>query len=88
MAEENNQQQQPQQGQTGLTINDLHTMATIIETCSERGAFEAKELTAVGAVYNKLMAFLAAQSGNQPGAASDTPPANSPPQTKVEDQKE
>lgn len=79
---DNNQPQQP-----ALTINDLHTMATIIETCSERGAFEATELSTVGAVYNKLMAFLSAQNGKKPDAQNETP-AGEEAKTQTETPKE
>lgn len=42
-----------------LTINDLQTMAKIIDLSSRRGAFQAAELSQVGETYNKLAGFLA-----------------------------
>jgi hypothetical protein len=41
-----------------LTITDLASLRSLIETASERGAFKAGELANVGAVYDKLTAFL------------------------------
>ena len=45
---------------TQLTIADLASIHSIIEAASQRGAFRANELTQVGAVYDKLSAFLQA----------------------------
>jgi hypothetical protein len=52
-------QQQAQQ-QTGgdLQIADLKNLATIIDVASTRGAFRANEMATVGAMFNKLQAFL------------------------------
>lgn len=41
-----------------LTVQDLVTIRSCIELGSQRGAWRANELTAVGAVYEKLSAFL------------------------------
>tara|TARA_B100002019_G_scaffold254381_1_gene236407 strand:- start:246 stop:554 length:309 start_codon:yes stop_codon:yes gene_type:complete len=51
---------QPQQpaGQD-LSIADLKNLATIIDVASTRGSFRANEMATVGAMYNKLQAFLA-----------------------------
>ena len=46
--------------QTQLTITDLSSLLQIVEAASQRGAFKATELSQVGAVYDKLSAFLAA----------------------------
>lgn len=58
---------------TQLTLADLASIQSIIEAASTRGAFRANELAQVGAIYNKLSAFLtvaqaqadAAQAGNE-----------------------
>lgn len=42
-----------------LNINDLVQLRGIIELASQRGAFQAAELSAVGATYDKLTRFLA-----------------------------
>lgn len=41
-----------------LTVDDLQSIKQIIELASERGAFRAPELKAVGEVYQRLDAFL------------------------------
>lgn len=47
------QQQAPQ-----LTLADLQVLAQAIDIASQRGAYRASEMGDVGAVYNKLTAFL------------------------------
>ena len=41
-----------------LTVQDLVVLRSCIEMGSQRGAWRANELTQVGAVYEKLSAFL------------------------------
>ena len=48
----------PQQGGADLNISDLVALKSIIEVASQRGAFKATELEAVGKTFNKLNAFL------------------------------
>ncbi len=43
-----------------LNINDLSALRSILDVASQRGAFKAAELEAVGKIYNKLNAFLEA----------------------------
>lgn len=38
----------------GFSMVDLKNMLMIIETCQKRGAFNAEEMTGVGALYDKL----------------------------------
>jgi len=64
----------------GLTLTDLRVVASIIETCCERGAFQAQEMTPVGNTYNKIVAFIASQ------APPPTPPVS--PQADAEQQTE
>lgn len=52
-----------------LTINDLNAVKTIMDVASQRGAFRANELEAVGKIYNKLNAFLESVTPKQPEAA-------------------
>jgi hypothetical protein len=42
-----------------ITIQDLDTIKNIIDLASTRGAFRGEELSQVGAVYDKLVTFLA-----------------------------
>jgi hypothetical protein len=43
-----------------LSLQDIATMAQIIDICSRRGAFEGQELEAVGGVRNRVVGFLQA----------------------------
>ncbi len=43
-----------------ITINDLQNVVKVIDAAAERGAFKGNELTAVGAVRDKVANFLAA----------------------------
>jgi hypothetical protein len=56
-----------------LTVTDLQNIRTIIDAASRRGAFGAGEMSGIGAVFNKLDAFLNAVAPQQPPA--DQPPA-------------
>jgi hypothetical protein len=57
-----------------LTINDLQALKTIIDVCTQRGAFRANELASVGAVFNRLSAFLDHIAPQQKeGAMSEAP---------------
>ena len=49
------QQEQAQQ----LTVQDLVTLKSAIELGTQRGAWRANELTAVGTVYERLSLFVA-----------------------------
>ncbi len=55
----------PPEESTDLTINDLNGLRTIIDVATQRGAFKAGELEAVGKLYNRLDKFLAAASKGQ-----------------------
>jgi hypothetical protein len=51
-----------------LTIQDLGNLRAIIDVASQRGAFRAAEMQAVGASFNKLDTFLNAVAPQQPAA--------------------
>jgi hypothetical protein len=53
-----------------LTINDIGFLVQIIETVAQRGAFRADELSSVGAVYDRVKAFITA---NTPQPTADQP---------------
>ena len=59
----------------GLSINDIQGCVTIIDLVTKRGAFEGPELADVGAVRNRLDAFLKAAAAAQAPAeaAAETP---------------
>lgn len=41
-----------------LTVADMASLRSLIDTACARGAFKANELTAVGQIYDKLNAFI------------------------------
>lgn len=45
-------------GSTDLNVSDLAAIKSIIDVATQRGAFRASELEAVGKTYNKLSNFL------------------------------
>ena len=59
---ETTQKSQPEQQQDQaqqLTVQDLVTLKSAIELGTQRGAWRANELTAVGTVYERLSLFVA-----------------------------
>lgn len=47
-----------EQAATSINLQDLNTLAQIVDLATSRGAFRAGEMTQVGAVYDKLTGFL------------------------------
>ena len=43
---------------TQITIADLNLLKNIVDLASTRGAFRASEMQEIGAVFNRLNAFL------------------------------
>lgn len=60
------------QVETQLTLNDFVLIVNIIDACSERGAIKGNELATVGALRDKLSAFVAANTPNEDEAAEST----------------
>lgn len=54
-----------------ITIQDLNLLASIVDLASKRGAFQGSELSQVGAVYDKLSAFLNFVAEQQAQAEED-----------------
>jgi len=52
----------------GLNIQDLVNVLQVINTCTQRGAFRAEELSGVGGLYDRLSAFV-----KSTGAATEPP---------------
>lgn len=50
--------EQPQEAGADLNINDLSALKNIIDVATQRGAFKAAEMEAVGKIYNRLATFL------------------------------
>jgi hypothetical protein len=70
-------------GPVDLTVQDLNTIRTVIDIATQRGAFKANELQAVGTTYNKLDMFLqqvqkAQQDQNAPATPEGVPATAQP----------
>jgi hypothetical protein len=61
--------EQPAQSAPELTVQDLQNLRAIIDVASQRGAFRAVEMQAVGSAFNKLNDFLNAVTPQQPAEA-------------------
>lgn len=61
------QSQQPD----AISIQDLQALLQIVDVASSRGAFRGAELTQVGAVFDKLNAFLTYIAEQQQAAEAD-----------------
>ena len=64
-----------------LTVQDLQALKQIIDVSTQRGAFKANEMEAVGKTFNKLDAFLqTVQKAEDEAKASEkgTAPAEAP----------
>ena len=48
---------------SGVTLNDIAFLVNVVEIVAQRGAFKAEELSTIGAVYDKVKAFIV---GNTP----------------------
>lgn len=60
-----------------LNINDLAQVKMIIDVASSRGAFKPNEMTVVGTVYNKIVAFIETVAKSAEAAkTSETPEEN------------
>jgi hypothetical protein len=64
--------QAEQSAQPELTIQDLQNLRAIIDVASQRGAFKAVEMSAVGAAFNKLNDFLNSVAPAQPATEEGT----------------
>ena len=65
----------------GLSLNDLVSVSRIIDLAVKRGAFNASEAAQVGAVWNRVAAFLetvAPQKAAGDEATEEAPAAEAP----------
>jgi hypothetical protein len=73
MEQDTNTQEAPaQEAVVGLTLQDLRVLAGSVELGATRGAYRAPEMEVIGATYNKLASFLAANAPKEP-ETQDTP---------------
>ena len=70
MAEQEVQEQAPTAATPeSVNLTDLGTLLQIVDLATQRGAFRGAELTQVGAVFDKLNAFLSYVQEQQQAAA-------------------
>lgn len=55
--------------QANITLQDLSVIVSIIDACSERGAFKGNELLIVGQLREKVSAFVKQNQTQADGAA-------------------
>jgi hypothetical protein len=76
---------QEAQQPVGLTLQDLRVLAGSVELGAQRGAYRAGEMEVIGATYNKLATFLAANTpAETPADAPAETPADAPAETSAD----
>jgi hypothetical protein len=58
-----------------LSISDLQNLRAIVDTAARRGAFQAAEMSAIGAVFDRVNAFLNAVAPAAPAQTEESVPA-------------
>jgi len=78
MSETTTQEQSNTEAQApNLSLQDLLLVAQIIQVATQRGTFKAEELSNIGGLYDRLIAFLNATGAIKPAEApADTPEGN------------
>jgi hypothetical protein len=59
-----------------LSLQDLLLVAQIIQVSTQRGAFKAEELSNIGGLYDRLIAFLNATGAIKQAEAPESAPAD------------
>lgn len=68
-------EQQTEKPTANLSIQDLLLVAQTIQTVAQRGAFRAEEMTNIGGLYERIVAFLQASGALKPMEADPEAPA-------------
>lgn len=68
------QSPEAQQEAPSLQLADMVLMLKLIQSIAPRGAIRAEEMAEVGALHNKLLAFLTATGAIQVNQPTQTPP--------------
>lgn len=71
------------QNQPVLNVSDLQQTVEIIDICTQRGAFRAEELTAVGSLYDRITDFLKFTTQTESDSADSADPTE-PETTEVQ----
>lgn len=86
MSEENTVAEEAQT--PDISINDIRNMLSVVDACAVRGAFKPEELESVGALRNKVAAFVEANIPQQEPADEDVDPdpeGRTPPEEPTEE---
>jgi hypothetical protein len=57
---------------TQLTLNDFALVISVIDACTERGAFKGNELLAIGNLREKFVAFVKSNTPDQANQTEET----------------
>jgi hypothetical protein len=63
-----------------LSIQDLVTVCKVMQLVTQRGAIQASEMSQIGPVYDRIVAFLEANGAVQRAPAPTAVPAEETPQ--------
>jgi len=55
-----------EESNVSLSLGDLQTVLSILDVCSQRGAFKGGELEDVGKLYNHLQTFIKQNKKSEP----------------------
>jgi hypothetical protein len=86
MSEENTVAEEAQT--PDINLNDIRNMLSVIDACAVRGAFKPEEMEGVGALRNKVAAFVEANIPQQEPADEDVDPdpeGRTPPEEPTEE---
>jgi len=60
-----------EESRVSLSLGDLQTVLSILDVCSQRGAFKGGELEDIGKLYNHLETFVKQNKKSEPEPESD-----------------
>lgn len=63
-----------EQAAPNLSLQDLLLVAQVIQVSTQRGTFRAEELSNIGGLYDRLIAFLNATGALKPAEQSEAAP--------------
>jgi hypothetical protein len=69
------EQPQPQAEAPNLSLQDLIQVVKLIQAVAQRGAIRAEEMSAVGGIHDRFIAFLEANGAVQRTPAPEAEPA-------------
>lgn len=61
---------------TQLSLNDFALVVNVIDACTERGAFKGNELSSIGQLREKFVAFIKENTPEQDATTDDAEPTD------------